>query len=135
MSLFSAISEAEGWYVAVIGIGTVFVALIAVWLVTEGYAYLFRRWRSDKNGSSLTSDRVSRPPETRNPSLASSVGQTAASEEASLDSEEATVAVIAAVIKTVQEKRARRPARDERAPGMNPWVLEGRLRAMHNLPR
>ena len=51
------------------------------------------------------------------------------------DPEEAAVAVLAATIQLVRERRSRRRMESDRARASGPWVLAGRLSATSNLPR
>ena len=54
---------------------------------------------------------------------------------ARFDPEEAAVAVLAATIQAVRERRARRAKESLIARAASPWVLAGRLAATSNLPR
>ncbi len=123
MEIWVRIGEANGFGTAVIGISVVFMALTTIWLATEAYVWLFRKWKNGGNGKEL-----------HVPEPEVGVSKQIASEDKQADAE-AIVAMIAAVIDEENKQRRKHAMGPEPEGEVNPWVMEGRLRAMTQKPR
>ena len=127
--LLGRIADAHGVTIALIGIGTVFAALVTIWLFTEVFSRVFRRFSADapdiENGQ--------RPAVVESEVMAAAPSEKPREDESSPgDPLEAHVAAIAVALEIRRRNKA--AARPEGRPA-SAWKLQGRLSQMSNLPR
>ena len=125
--IYTSIAEAHGIAITLIGIGTVFAVLAAVWIFTEVFSRIFDRTRA---GYSTRDEEKDAVPETTG--QAASARITIEGEGTASDPVEAHVAAMAVALEMLKEKRssARRTG-----PAASEWKIQGRISLMNNLPR